>query len=128
MGDSLHRVNCMPIFEFSYVLFVDKGSASSKYCLELRKIQLKHKAVVTKYLRKGHGTNHGIRKGGPTHALTYITSPQSLLSVAQRGDWSMGDVFIFTRTTVMPVISVLDVSFQASTRQKNHFHYYRHIL
>ena len=69
------------------------GSASSKYCLELRKVLLKHQGEVSKYLRNGHDTNHGIRKGGPTHALTCITAPPSLVSVAQRGEWSMGAVF-----------------------------------
>jgi len=53
---------------------------------------LKHQGEVSKYLRKGHDTNHCIRKGGPTHALTCITSPPSLVSVAQRGEWSMGAV------------------------------------
>ena len=69
------------------------GSGSSKYCLERRRLLLKHEDEVTKYLRRGHDTNHGIRKGESTHALTCITSPPSLVSVAQREEWSMGAVF-----------------------------------
>ena len=45
------------------------------------------------YIRFDRANTHEIRKGGISHACAGTACPPSIVSVALRGEWSMGKVF-----------------------------------
>ena len=69
------------------------GSAAHNFCNRLAAVIKKYSEVVANYIRCERANSHGIRKGGSRHATSGTTCPPSLVSVALRGEWSMGKVF-----------------------------------
>ena len=68
------------------------GSASQRYCTQLSELVVRHYKQAKHHLRVSHFNAHGIRKGSGSHASSATTSPPSFVSVAARGEWSMGKI------------------------------------
>lgn len=69
------------------------GSAAKNFCNRLASVIKKYSDIVASHIRCDRANVHGIRKGGSRHATSETTCPPSLVSVALRGEWSMGKVF-----------------------------------
>lgn len=69
------------------------GTAAHRFCNSLQKLIENYAEVVDGYVRSTHTNTHGIRKGSATYSTSGTTVPPSLISVALRGEWSMGKVF-----------------------------------
>ena len=69
------------------------GRGAEKFCHHLGKIVEQYDDIVSSFIRCDRANSHGIRKGGSVHASSGTTCPPSLVSVALRGEWSMGKVF-----------------------------------
>ena len=78
---------------FSKRADTDDGAASHRYCAQVMELFSKYKGVLENYIRPGHASTHGIRKGGGTHSQSGTTCPPSASSTAQRGEWSLGHIF-----------------------------------
>ena len=80
---------------YTFFLKVDTiaGTASSNFCRFLGIVCKKYEEIVREHVRIDHCNAHGIRKGSGTHSTSCTTCPPSLVSVACRGDWSMGKIF-----------------------------------
>lgn len=78
-------------------LFIEKndktGSAASTFCAALATLLDKFDECVNSYIRVHHANVHGIRKGSGTYASSCSTVPPPLVSIALRGEWSLGKVF-----------------------------------
>ena len=78
-------------------LFIEKnektGSAASAFCAALATLLDKFDECVNSYIRVHHANVHGIRKGSGTYASSCSTVPPPLVSIALRGEWSLGKVF-----------------------------------
>jgi len=78
------------------LLFIIPGaslkSASQRYCRQLAEICNRHWEYAKEHLRMSRLNAHGIRKGSGTHASSATTLPPSFVSVAARGEWSMGKI------------------------------------
>jgi len=68
------------------------GSASNRFCTQMSELFKTQMDVVQTFIQKDRASVHGIQKGSGTIATSGITLPPSILSVANRGDWSMGKV------------------------------------
>ena len=68
------------------------GSASQRYCNQLSELVVRHQKEAKHHLRVSHFNAHGIRKGSGSHASSATTSPPSFVSVAARGEWSIGKI------------------------------------
>ena len=69
------------------------GRGAETFCHHLGLIVEKFEDCVSCFIRCDRANSHGIRKGGSRHASSGTTCPPSLVSVALRGEWSMGKVF-----------------------------------
>ena len=72
---------------------VKLGTAAHRFCNSLQKLIENYAEVVDGYVCSTHTNTHGIRKGSATYSTSGTTVPPSLISVALRGEWSMGKVF-----------------------------------
>jgi len=68
------------------------GSASSRYCSQLVKLLKDKIDIVHQYVWPNHCNSHGHRKGAAVHITTATTCPAPILSMAARGEWSIGQV------------------------------------
>ena len=68
------------------------GTASSRYCSQVGHLLKENVDVVRAFMRPEHVNVHGLRKGSGTYATSGTTLPPSVVSVANRGEWSMGKV------------------------------------
>lgn len=68
------------------------GSASQRYCRQLAELVFRHADIAAQFIRLPRFNAHGIRKGSGTHSSSATTAPPSFVSVATRGDWSMGKI------------------------------------
>lgn len=68
------------------------GSASQRYCTQLSEMVMRHQDVAKCHLRLSHFNAHGLRKGSGSHASSATTVPPSFVSVAARGEWSIGKI------------------------------------
>ena len=71
----------------------DLGNEAKRFCSKLSSVIQKYADIVESYIRFDRENTHGIRKGGSRHACVGTTCPPSLVSLALRGEWSMGKVF-----------------------------------
>ena len=69
------------------------GSASKSFCERLQRMVEFYELEIGEYIRTSRCNAHGVRKGGATHAVSCTTVPPPLVSIALRGEWSMGKVF-----------------------------------
>jgi len=69
------------------------GSAAKRFNTNLGKIIECYEEIVSGYINASRGNSHGIRKGSSTYAISGITLTPSLISIALRGEWSLGKVF-----------------------------------
>ena len=69
------------------------GSAAKRFNSNLGKIIECYEEIVSGYINASRGNSHGIRKGSSTHATSGTTLTPSLISIALRGEWSLGKVF-----------------------------------
>ena len=69
------------------------GSASKTFCDLLLRIVREFPVVVAHHVRVTRFNAHGVRKGAGTYSVSCSTVPPPLVSIAHRGDWSMGKVF-----------------------------------
>ena len=78
-------------------LFIDVlgkiGTAADNFCAALSGLIDEYGSVVEEYVRLYHCNVHGIRKGSGTFASSCSTAPPPLVSIALRGEWSLGKVF-----------------------------------
>lgn len=78
-------------------LFIDVlkkiGTAADNFCKQLSSLVSEYTNVVDEYVRVHHCNVHGIRKGSGTFASSCSTVPPPLVSIALRGEWSLGKVF-----------------------------------
>ena len=78
------------------LLFLDKGvkrgSAASKYCEQLLGIVKRYVDIVMNHMNVDNFNAYGWRKGSATKAVTGVTAPPPIPSVARRGEWSIGSV------------------------------------
>ena len=77
-------------------LFSDKKvkeeAPVNKYTNGLSQIFKNNIEVVSNFIRRDHANAHGVRKGSASFASSGTTCPPSVVSIANRGDWSMGAV------------------------------------
>ena len=85
---SLENKNCLFLSADA-----ELGNAAQRFCSKLSTVIQKYTDIVASYIRFDRANTHGIRKGGSRHACAGTTCPPSLVSVALRGEWSMGKVF-----------------------------------
>ena len=52
---------------------------------------VKFEVLISTCANTKKGNIHGVRKGSSTNAATGTTFPSSSTSLAQRGEWSMGN-------------------------------------
>jgi hypothetical protein len=71
------------------------GSASQRYCNQLSEIVMRHEDIAKNFLRLSHFNAHGLRKGSGSHASSATTLPPSFVSVAARGEWSIGKFLMY---------------------------------
>ena len=69
------------------------GTAAQRSCDSLQKLVDNYADVVDGYVRSSCTNTHGMRKGTATFFTSGTIVPPSLISVALRGEWSMGKVF-----------------------------------
>ena len=69
-----------------------RGTASQRYCTQLSEMVNRHFEHAKHHLRVSHFNAHGLRKGAGMHASSATTSPPSFVSVAARGEWSIGKI------------------------------------
>ena len=70
----------------------EKKSASNDYCEQVRGILKRHLEVAMLHMDIRKFSAHGFRKGSATNSLNGTTHPPSVVSVARRGEWSIGSV------------------------------------
>jgi hypothetical protein len=68
------------------------GTASSKYCEHLDAVVEPHSEEVSNHMEQTRFNAYGLRKGSSTYAIAGTTEPPSLVSIARRGEWSVGNV------------------------------------
>ena len=69
------------------------GSAAKRFNDNLGKIMGCYEEIVSGHINSSRGNSHGVRKGSSTRATSGTTLTPSLISVALRGEWSLGKVF-----------------------------------
>ena len=69
-----------------------RGTASQRYCTQLSELVNRHFEAAKHHLRVSHFNAHGLRKGAGMHASSATTLPPSFVSVAARGEWSIGKI------------------------------------
>lgn len=69
------------------------GNAKHSYVDQMNKILEELGDLLWHYVRKGHIKDHGFRKGAATECTSGTTCAPSPSAVAQRGEWSLGQVF-----------------------------------
>ena len=69
------------------------GAAAHRYCTQLSEMLQAYMAKVNEFVRPGHASVHGIRKGSAVHSTSGTTFPPSMVAVARRGEWSQGVMF-----------------------------------
>ena len=71
----------------------DLGNAAQIFCRKSSSMIQKYTDIEESYIRCDRANTHGIRKGGSRHECAGTKFPPSLVCVALRGEWSMGNVF-----------------------------------
>ena len=69
-----------------------KCSASHSYCRSLHDLFKEMGDMIFQWVRPGHASDHGIRKGAAVECTSGTTAPPPTSAVAHRGEWSMGKV------------------------------------
>jgi hypothetical protein len=70
-----------------------KTTASHCYLTSLHELFKEMGDTILQWVRPGHAKDHGIRKGAGMECTSGTTCPPPMVSVARRGEWSMGKVF-----------------------------------
>jgi hypothetical protein len=80
--------------DFLFIEVLKKiGTAADNFCKQLSSLVSKYSDVVDEYVQVHHCNVHGICKGSGTFASSCSTVPPPLVSIALRGEWSLGKVF-----------------------------------
>ena len=69
------------------------STASRSYCSQLAALFKEMGARIHQWVREGHGSGHGLRKGAAILCTSGTTCPPPGSTVANRGEWSIGKVF-----------------------------------
>ncbi len=70
-----------------------KSTTSHTYCTSLIDLFAEMGDVIYQWVRPGHANGHGFRKGSARECTSATTAAPPAVSVARRGDWSLGKVF-----------------------------------
>ena len=84
------------VLEKTKKLFLRPGaefkSASQRYCRQLSELVKRHDDKARKHSRMSRMNDHGLRKGAGVYGSSATTLPPSFVSVAARGEWSIGKI------------------------------------
>jgi hypothetical protein len=68
------------------------AAASQRYCGQLSDLFKDNGKNLQGHIRANHANSHGIRKGSATKVTSGTTLPPPTLSIAARGEWSLGQI------------------------------------